>query len=300
VELGQFTIAAPFIWIAAWVIASVLYRLKAGKPLFPRAPQNSVFSEAWVSGRSLKNVLTRFGGARNCLLVYVAEQTLTVVPIFPFNLMFVPELLGLEMTVPARLIGIEQVDGLLGKRLRLSVKGQIQEQVELSLRNPAGFQEAMAAVDAASTSVLTMAGMGERKGGWRFGLARVFLVLWGLVVLIIMSGQLKLDYQFRRDGIAAAATMVSHTGQTGSRGDNGILQYSVRGRPYTIVSHQGTGVYEIGATAQVHYLPTDPSTAREDGQQTFDLIFALAGVFALVLGLTLGRLTGFIARNRTT
>ena len=64
----------------------------------------------------------------------------------------------------------------------------------------------------------------------------------------------------------------SHTGQTGSKGDNGILQYSVQGQTYRIVSIQGSGIYRIGDTAQVRYLPNDPASAREDGQLAFDLL----------------------------
>jgi hypothetical protein len=296
-DLGTLVITAPLVWIAAVIAISVLYRRKAGKPIFPRAPKNAVFSEAWASGRSLKSALTRIGGARNCLLVYVADGMLTIVPVFPFNLMFLSEIFGLEMTVPTKVISLEQVDGLLGKRLRLSIEGSIQGHIELSLRDPNGFQAAMAAKNNTGANTLCTAGIGERKRGWRFVFFRVFAIFWGAVVLVVMTGELKSDFQFRRDGIVATATMVGHTGQAGSKGDNGILQYSVQGRPYRIVSIQGSGIYRIGDTTQVRYLPNDPASAREDGHLTFDLLFVLAGICVLTLGLTLGRLTGFITRK---
>jgi hypothetical protein len=295
--LETLAIAAPFLWIAAVIMASVLYRLKVGKLVFPRAPKTAVFSEAWASGRSLKNFLTRMGGARNCLLVYVADGMLTVVPLFPFNLMFLSEIFGLEISVPTAMVGVEKVDGLFGKRLRISLEGPIQEQMELSLRNPDGLLVAIAAKNAAGATSITATDIGERKRGWRFNFFRVFAILWGAVVLVTMTGELKTDFQFRRDGIVATATMVGHTGETGSKGDNGILQYSVQGRTYRIVSIQGSGIYKIGDTARVRYLPNDPASAREDGQLTFDLLFIFVGVFVLILGLTLSPLAGLFSRK---
>ncbi len=294
--LETLAIAAPFIWIAAVIAVSILYRLKAGKPIFPRAPKTAVFAEAWVSGRSLKNLLSRMGGARNCLLVYVADGMLTVVPVFPFNLMFLSEIFGLEITTPTTMIGVEQVNGLFGKRLRISVEGSIREQIELSLRDPNGLQEAIAAKDFARVAV-NATSAGDRKRSRRLTFGRAFLIFWGSVVLVMMTGELKADFQFRKDGIVATATMVGHTGQTGSKGDNGILQYSVQGQTHRIVSLQGSGIYRIGDIAQVRYLPNDPASAREDGHLTFDLLFTCAGVFALAVGLTLGHLAEFFSRK---
>lgn len=294
--LETFAIVVPFIWIAGWVLISVLYRLKAGKPIFPRAPKTAVFSEAWVSGRSLANFLTRMGGARNCLLVYVADGMLTVVPVFPFNLMFLPEFFGHEVTAPTRMLGVEQVDGLFGKRLRISVDSATRKEIELSVRDPDGLQEAISTMNSARATI-SVASVGDRKRSRRFTFGRVFLIFWGSVVLVMIGGELKADFQFRKDGIATPAKMVDHTGQTGSKGDNGILEYSVQGRTYRIVSFQGTGIYRIGNTTQVRYLPNNPASAREDGQLTFDLLFACASVFALAIGLALGRITDFLARK---
>lgn len=295
-SIETYAIAAPFIWIAGWIAISVLYRLKAGKPVFPRAPKTAVFSEAWASGRSLANILTRMGGARNCLLVYVADGMLTVIPVFPFNLMFLPEIFGLEVTAPTTMLGVEQVDGLFGKRLRISVEGSTREKIELSVRDPNGLQGAISAKNSARVAI-SAASVGDRKRSRRFTFGRVFLIFWGSVVLVMMTGELKADFQFRKNGIAATAKMVDHTGQTGSKGDNGILQYSVQGHTYRIVSIQGSGIYRIGDTAQVRYLPNDPASAREDGQLTFDLLFVCAGVFTLAIGLTLGRIAEFFSRK---
>lgn len=104
----------PVGWLSAWIVGSIIYRQRTGKPLFPRVPDNAVFAEAWRSGRSLKNLLTRVGGARNCLLVYVADGAVTIVPVFPFNLMFLPEIYGLERTASTRDVRVTPVDGLFG------------------------------------------------------------------------------------------------------------------------------------------------------------------------------------------
>lgn len=294
--LETLIIVAPFLWIAGWVLISIVYRLKVGKPIFPRASKTAVFSEAWVSGRSLASILTRLGGAQNCLLVYVADGMLTVVPVFPFNLMFLPEIFGLELTVPTTRVGVEQVDGLFGKRLRISVDSSTREEFELSVRDPHGLQEAVSAKSLARAAI-GAATVSAPKRSRRFTFGRVFLILWGSVALVLMAGELKADLEFRKNGIPAIAKMVDHTAQIGSKGDNGILEYSVQGRTYRIVSFQGTGIYRIGDTAQVRYLPNDPASAREDGQLIFGLLFAFAGAVALAVGLTLGRITDFITRK---
>ena len=128
--------AIPFVWIAAWIFGSILYRRNSGKPIFPRVPADAVFAETWTSGRSLKNAWTRLGGAQNCLLVYVADRTLTIIPAFPFTLMFLPEFAGLEVTAPISSISVEPVDRWFGKRLRLSVGSIENQQFELALRDP--------------------------------------------------------------------------------------------------------------------------------------------------------------------
>jgi hypothetical protein len=296
-DLGLFVFAVPFIWIATVFLVSILYRLRSGKQLFPRVPANATFSEAWTSGRSLKSVLSRIGGARNCLLVYIAGGTLTVTPIFPFNLMFLPEIFGLEFSVPVTKIGVQQLDGIFGKRLRISTEGSSREQIELSLRDPLGFQRAIAAKNNALGDSLGDVRPREHKTGWRFAFFRGFAIIWGLGVLAAMIGELKTDLQFRKDGKATTATMIGHTGQAGSKNDSGILQYFVAGRPYEIVSLQGSGIYTIGDTASVRYMPSNPALGREDGHLIFDIIFTVAGVCMLALGLTLGRLRRFFSQK---
>lgn len=86
-------------WIAFVILASVLYRRGKGKPLLRPQFKQPLFLETWRSGHSLRSLITRLGGARNCLWVAVDEETLRVAPHFPFNLMFLPEIYGLEYNV---------------------------------------------------------------------------------------------------------------------------------------------------------------------------------------------------------
>ncbi len=124
--------AAPA-WIAVVVLASILYRRYTGKPIYPRLPANAVFAERGASGPF----------ASRCLLVAVTETDLTVVPQFPFNLMFLPEVYRLERTIP--LASIKQVD--TPKRLLRSnvvvTYGDARRVLRLRLEEPPAFVKAL-------------------------------------------------------------------------------------------------------------------------------------------------------------
>jgi hypothetical protein len=109
------------LWIGGWLIASAFYRLMNGKSIVSRAPSDAVFHETWRSGRSLRNMLTRIGGARNCLMVYVQRNELVVTPMFPFTLFFLPEIYGLEVRVPITSItAVERRSGLIHRCVRIA------------------------------------------------------------------------------------------------------------------------------------------------------------------------------------
>lgn len=116
-----------FVWfVPAWlvfvILLSVLVRKRRGRPIIPEVPANALYAERNASG----------GMASNCLIVAVTPDALVVTPRFPFNLMFLPEIYGMEYVVPHS--AISQVTGpdksLLGnvtialrdgRRLRLKV-----------------------------------------------------------------------------------------------------------------------------------------------------------------------------------
>src|SRR4029453_18668639 len=81
------------------VFTSIVYRTIKGKN-YPVIPERDItFTERWVSGSSQKNLLTKLGGASNCLSVTLSGSALVVRPMFPFNLMFLPEIYDLEHVI---------------------------------------------------------------------------------------------------------------------------------------------------------------------------------------------------------
>lgn len=128
------------LWVGGWLIASAFYRHMNGKPIVSRAPSDAVFHESWRSGRSLRNALTRIGGARNCLMVYVQGNELVVAPKFPFTLFFLPEIYGLDVRVPlASIIAVERASSLIGRCLRITFAENGPPPMELKLRDENGL-----------------------------------------------------------------------------------------------------------------------------------------------------------------
>lgn len=126
----------PFLaigWIVFVVGASVVFRRSKGKPVFPTVPSDALFVDKWASGR----------WASNCLLVAVTDKALSVIPKFPFNLMFLPEIYGLERTIPLGAIReVRRLHGLgLGNNVAVSYGDA---ELRLKVRNPQAFIDAIA------------------------------------------------------------------------------------------------------------------------------------------------------------
>ncbi len=91
------------IWLIGWILVSVQFRVSRGKPIFPAIPDNALYAERWGSGRNVSAFWRSIGRASSgCLVVTVTADRVTVTPRFPFNLMFLPEVCGLEFDVPLR------------------------------------------------------------------------------------------------------------------------------------------------------------------------------------------------------
>lgn len=129
-------------WVMFWIGLSVVLRVRRGRPVFPKAPAGAVFVDRRASGRNLKTLRGRIGGASRCLLVAVTAQEVLVCPVFPFNLMFLPEIYGLEYRVDrASIRSVERRSGLLGETIVVSTDDLL---VELRMRDGDGFLRALA------------------------------------------------------------------------------------------------------------------------------------------------------------
>ena len=116
-----------FIWIGAVFAASVVYRLGVGKPIRPHIPHEALFSERRAGGR----------WASNCLLVSITPSELKVEPSFPFNLMFLPEIWGLEHRV--RLSDIKGAEVFRGLLMNTKIELISGKMIPLKLRRPNSF-----------------------------------------------------------------------------------------------------------------------------------------------------------------
>ena len=77
---------AVLCWLGAAFVLSAIYRLVRRRPVLFFSVADADFLERGASG----------GNARNCLVVAVSAGRLIVRPFFPFNLLFLPEVYGLE------------------------------------------------------------------------------------------------------------------------------------------------------------------------------------------------------------
>jgi hypothetical protein len=139
-------IAFAWIWIVAWLVASVVIRQAKGKLLFAPTSEAFLFSEKWASGRSLDTWWSKLGGARNCLFVAVDRDKLVIQPHFPFTLGFLAEIYGLEQQIPLnRILKLSKKRSYFQNVLALEYSDELglPREFELILRNPDGFLRAV-------------------------------------------------------------------------------------------------------------------------------------------------------------
>jgi len=141
--------AWPLLWVLFWIVASIVYRKSRGKAILPSKPETSLFCEGWASGHSNSNIFTKLGGAHNCLLVAVTPDSLIIQPRFPFNLMFLPEIYGLEYCIPGfNIRAVEKKGRIFGKGVEIQfidVDGS-EKFVRLYLKRTDEFLEAIGKV----------------------------------------------------------------------------------------------------------------------------------------------------------
>lgn len=127
-----FAFLAP-LWVAAFIAASVMYRRRAGKPIFPRIPADARFVDRWASADF----------ASNCLLVAVTDGELIVVPRFPFNLMFLPEIYGMEHRIPLKSISKVEIRKLFLSTSLFVTFGEQDRTLRLRVRDLVALEKAL-------------------------------------------------------------------------------------------------------------------------------------------------------------
>lgn len=128
-------------WAIGWLCLSIVYRRIRNRPIFFFSVPGAKFIEGLASGYSNDRWWRRFGGVRNCLVVAVTANRLVIRPWFPFTLMFLPELSGLEVDVALNDVLSVTVDqGLFKSFIRLRFRnGSARGDVTLILRQPGSF-----------------------------------------------------------------------------------------------------------------------------------------------------------------
>jgi hypothetical protein len=119
------------VWIAFWILLSVVLRRVRAKPVIPEVPQNAVYSERGASG----------GMASNCLIVAVTPEALMVTPRFPFNLMFLPEMYGMEHNISRS--AITGVSAIASWGSNVTISRRDGDDLKLKVRDPASFVAAL-------------------------------------------------------------------------------------------------------------------------------------------------------------
>lgn len=127
-----------FFWFApAWlmflVLLSVWFRRTRGKAIITKIPATALYSERSASATM----------ASNCLIVAVTPDALIVTPRFPFNLMFLPEVYGLEHDIPLSTISdASAARAWWGGNVSVSY-GEQPRRLRLKVRDPAAFVDAL-------------------------------------------------------------------------------------------------------------------------------------------------------------
>ncbi len=108
---------------------------------------------------------------------------------------------------------------------------------------------------------------------------------------------LQQDWRYRQAGVATTATYANPDPRLDEQSKAGVLTYSIAGVGHRLTSLSGVGLFKVGETEQVYYLPSDPQDARESGYVYFDLLWLGLGSLALTLSLFGGLIVRRIMRS---
>ncbi|MBI1181564.1 MAG: hypothetical protein GC201_13510 [Alphaproteobacteria bacterium] len=230
------------------------------------------------------------------MLVYISNGQLVVSPRFPFTLMFLPEIYGLDIRVStASIARVEPMRQFWGSALRISFNSGDLAPIELRLNDERGFIDSLGShAQVGGDRAVTSSEKPRRK--YRLTFFRVFMGVWGTAALAAALSELPDDVRYRREGVETVGVFDGHTGVVGDRNDQGVLAYSVNGRRYHLTSIQGNGIYKLGSEAKLYYLRDPPEEAREAAYLAFDLMWLFLGLVAVTLAIFSGRIAKRFSR----
>jgi len=218
-------------------------------------------------------------------LVVVRNNELVVTPQFPFNLMFLPEIYGLDITVPiASISNIMPIRSFFRNALKVEFGPDGPAAIELVVRDEAAFINAVgrALVRPGARDISTPTGAKKPR---RLMAMRVFLAIWGVGALFAAITGFQEDLRFRHEGATAVATYVNPDERVDGQVKMGVLKYAVGGTTHRLTSLSGIGLFNVGDHTMVYYLPSNPQDAREEGYFQFDLLWLGLSVLAMSISI---------------
>jgi hypothetical protein len=275
-------VMVPPVWIGLIIAYGVWQRVQTGKPVAPRVPPGAAFGETMCSGRVLRGLLARIGGANNCLIVSVDRGRFVVSLAFPFNLLPIPGLGALDIDVPISTVARVTPGRRLWQHvLRIDFTDINRAPVELVVRDEARLVAALGPrlVQPGADRAL------QSKSGARLStrFQRLMLTIVGAGLLIGGGAGVFSDLAVRAHGITTTGVAVGFSGK------QALIRYQVDGMPYVMESHIN-GAWKIGETETVIYLRDNPAQAIEGANLLIALLFMAAGLILLSFGLWWGRL----------
>jgi hypothetical protein len=139
----KFSIANSWLGLLAFALmgAYLVYKYVLAVENRPGFKKNDILYQEWfASGRSLKNLFTRIGGAHACLRLVVTKDWLWVTSWFPFSLLAASY--DLEHLIPLnRITTIDAQQRFGGREVHLTYvdKNGAPHALKLAPKNEAGF-----------------------------------------------------------------------------------------------------------------------------------------------------------------
>ncbi|HTU66302.1 MAG TPA: hypothetical protein VMF52_10140 [Steroidobacteraceae bacterium] len=131
------------IWRMTWAARALRAQ---GRPVRPAIPAGALFGEARASGHVDANLMTKLGGANNCLFVWVTREEFAIEAMFPLNLLMYSNSIDPRAHVsPKDIDSAAQIDA---RWVKVSYRDVAREQRTMRLRvnRPAELIAALKAV----------------------------------------------------------------------------------------------------------------------------------------------------------